>query len=223
NRPGIRVADQAKFHPLAYLGGLAAAIVGGGSTIFEHAEVTEVEPEPMAVKCGNHRIACDYLVIATHVPLMGITGLLSATLFQTKLFPYSSYVVGAKVPKGLIPEASFWDTSNPYFYLRVDAGKEADYVIFGGEDHKTGQEVDTGKCFERLEQTLHEIIPAANVDRRWSGQVIETNDGLPYIGETAERQFVATGYGGNGMTFGTLAGLMARDSALGRENPWRDL
>ena len=53
------------------------------------------------------------------------------------------------------------------------------------------------------------IVPAAHVDPRWSGQVIETNDGLPYIGTIAERQFVATGFSGNGMTFGTLAGMMA--------------
>ena len=58
---------------------------------------------------------------------------------------------------------------------------------------------------------------------RWTGQVIETIDGLPYIGETAERQFVATGFSGNGMTFGTLAGMMARDAVLGRPNPWKEL
>ena len=58
---------------------------------------------------------------------------------------------------------------------------------------------------------------------RWSGQVIETPDGLPYIGETAEHQFAATGFSGNGMTFGTLGGMMAADHVLGRRNPWSDL
>ena len=63
------------------------------------------------------------------------------------------------------------------------------------------------------------MLPSFEITDRWSGQVIETNDGLPYIGETAERQFVATGFAGNGMTFGTLAAMMARDAALGRVEP----
>jgi Rieske Fe-S protein len=168
-------------------------------------------------------VQCEYLVISTHVPLMGKTGLVSATLFQTKIYPYSSYVIGATLPKGRLPEASFWDTSDPYYYLRVDAGKKSDYVIFGGKDHKTGQETDTEERFQELAQTLVEFLPEAKPERRWSGQVIETSDGLPYMGETAKGQFAASGYSGNGMTFGTLAGMMARDAALGRSNPWHQL
>jgi Rieske Fe-S protein len=96
-------------------------------------------------------------------------------------------------------------------------------VIFGGEDHKTGQATDTPACYAALEASLTRLVPDIEVTHRWSGQVIETNDGLPYIGETSAHQFAATGFSGNGMTFGTLAGMMARDAALGRSNPWRDL
>ena len=49
------------------------------------------------------------------------------------------------------------------------------------------------------------------------------SDGLPYIGENAERQFMATGYCGNGITFGTIAAMMARDWTAGRKNPWTKL
>src|SRR5204863_4542825 len=98
-----------------------------------------------------------------------------------------------------------------------------DVVIFGGEDHKTGQAEDTGACFDRLERTLQSMIGGVEVMHRWSGQVIETPDGLPYIGETAARQFAGTGYSGNGMTFGTLTAMMAADRVAGRTNPWSDL
>lgn len=223
NKPGIRFSNQAKFHPLAYLAGLARAIDGDGSAIFEQSEVSEVEAEPLAAVVHGKKIKCDYLVIATHVPLMGKTGLLRATLFQTKLAPYSSYVVGAHLPKGTLSEAMYWDTSNPYYYLRVDRQPKFDYVIFGGADHKTGQKRSTSACFAQVESRLKTIIPGAKVTERWSGQVIETNDGLPFIGETAERQFVATGFAGNGMTFGTLGAMMACDAVLGRENPWQQL
>jgi glycine/D-amino acid oxidase-like deaminating enzyme/nitrite reductase/ring-hydroxylating ferredoxin subunit len=223
NRPGVRFPDQAKFHPLKYLAGLAKAIDGDGCVIHEQTEVDEVQDDPLCVVAGDQRFKADYVVIATHVPLMGKANAVAAALFQTKLYPYSSYVIGAKLPAGLVPEACYWDTSDPYYYLRIEAGKEGDYAIFGGRDHKTGQETDTESRFSALAQRLRELIPSAAIDHRWSGQVIETNDGLPFIGETAEKQFTATGFSGNGMTFGTLAGLMACDAALGKENPWQDL
>ena len=106
----------------------------------------------------------------------------------------------------------------------MDEHPRHDYVILGGEDHKTGQEDRYRRSVsDKLEKLLAAYVPKADVNYRWSGQVIETNDGLPLIGETAERQFVATGYAGNGMTFGTLGAIMACDAALGRKNPWQAL
>ena len=223
NRPGVMFPEQAKFHPLKYVMAVAAAIEGNGCRVFEHAEVAEVQDDPQRVVVDKFELKAEHVVIATHVPLAGKTGTLNATLFQSKLYPYSSYVIGAKLPKRLIPDASFWDTSDPYYYLRVEPGNRNDYAIFGGNDHKTGQDDDTEGRFDRLREKLQAIIPQAKPDRQWSGQVIETNDGLPYIGETAPGQFAATGYAGNGMTFGTIAAAMARDSILGRKNPWQEL
>jgi glycine/D-amino acid oxidase-like deaminating enzyme/nitrite reductase/ring-hydroxylating ferredoxin subunit len=222
-KPGVRFANQAKFHPLKYLAGLLEVVPGTKIQVFESSEVTEVREDPLAVKANGCTVTCDYLIIATHVPLMGKTGQASAALLQTKLAPYSSYALGAKVPRGTLPEALFWDTSDPYYYLRVDRHAGHDYVIFGGEDHKTGQEKDTEARYHKLERILAKHLINSQVDYRWSGQVIETNDGLPLIGETAERQFVATGFAGNGMTFGTLAAMMACEAALGRSNPWQAL
>ena len=221
--PGIRYANQALFNPLKYLSVLARAIPGKGSHIFEHSNADEILEKPLSVKTGGFRIKGRYLVLATHNPLMGTTGTASALFLQTKLFLYTSYALGARIPKGLVPAASFWDTRDPYGYLRVDGRRGYDYAIYGGEDHKTGQVNDTKASYDRLERTLRSFMPQATVDHWWSGQVIATNDGLPLIGETAERQFAATGYAGNGMTFGTLGGMMAADAALGRKNPWSEL
>jgi Rieske Fe-S protein len=154
---------------------------------------------------------------------MGSAGVLGATLFQSKLSLYSTYAIGARIAPGKLPEASFWDTSEPYNYLRVDKYRDFDYAILGGEDHKTGQAEDTAQRFHRLEQRLRRLIPDAEIDHRWSGQVIDTNDGLPFIGELVENQFGATGFAGNGMTFGTLSAMMARDAVLKVKNPWADL
>jgi nitrite reductase/ring-hydroxylating ferredoxin subunit len=154
---------------------------------------------------------------------VGKASLVDATWLQTKLALYTTYAIGGKVPSGTIPQALFWDTGDPYRYLRVDPHKSFDYVILGGEDHKTGQAPSTSARFAALEDGLRDLAAGVRITHRWSAQVIETNDGLPYIGEIAPRQFAATGFSGNGMTFGTLAGMMARDAVLGRPNPWRDL
>src|SRR5436190_9924776 len=225
-RPGICFANQAKFHPLRYLAGLVARIPGDGCHVFENTEAKEFEgggDDLVQVKANGHMITCEAVVIATDVPLTGISNIASASLLQTKLSPYTSYVIGATLPKERVAEASFWDTSEPYYYLRIDAQEKQPYVIFGGLDHKTGQATETESFFEELETMLHRFLPNAKVDRRWSGQVIESHDGLPLIGKTAKRQFVATGYSGNGITFGTLAAMMICDAIRQHKNPWREL
>ncbi len=225
-REGIRFANQAKFHPLMYLAELVTRIPGDGSHVFELTEAGEFDGSDeivVHVSANEHVVTCKQVVIATHVPLMGLSNLASAAVFQTKLAPYTTYVTGAKLPPNSAPEAMFWDTSEPYYYLRVDQQEDGDYAIFGGKDHKTGQATHTSDCFDELEAALHRYLPTAEVDRRWSGQVIESHDGLPLIGQTVERQFVATGFAGNGITFGTLSGMMIRDAIMGLKNPWSDL
>lgn len=225
-REGIRYPNQAKFHPLKFLAGLVTRIPGNGSHVFEETEAAEFDgtsEEVVRVTANKHVISCQQVVIATDVPLTGISNVASAAVFQTKLAPYTSYAIGAKVPRNTAPIATFWDTSQPYYYMRVDQQPIEDYVIFGGLDHKTGQAEKTNDYFMDLEKRLHRFLPTATVDHRWSGQVIESHDGLPLIGQTADRQFVATGFSGNGITFGTLAGMMIRDAIVGRKNPWRDL
>lgn len=222
--PGVRFAQQAKFHPRKYLNGLLTEIQHRGGLIFEHTAMQSVEDgEPMVVQTNRGKVRCRYLVIATHNPLMGKKGALTAGLFQTKLALYTSYVLGARLPPGALPEGLYWDTSDPYEYLRIDEHEDHQYAIFGGEDVKTGQERDAGEVFDKLSRRLQELLPQAAIDRRWLGQVVETDDGMPFIGENEEREFIATGFCGNGFTLGTLSALMARDRFLGRGNPWFSL
>jgi Rieske Fe-S protein len=195
---------------------------GNGSHVFEKSAATEFDAEKRRAKVNGHWIGFDRVIMATNNPLVGLASITSATLFQTKLSLYTSYAIGARVSSETIPEALFWDTREPYDYLRVDRHRGFDYVIYGGEDHKTGQKRKTQKAYTHLLARLKNI-PDAQVDHRWSGQIISTPDGLPYIGENAEHQFIATGFCGNGITFGTISAMMARDWATGRKNPWSDL
>jgi glycine/D-amino acid oxidase-like deaminating enzyme/nitrite reductase/ring-hydroxylating ferredoxin subunit len=239
NVPGIEIDGQARFNPRRYLAALLERVHGGSGHVFEQTNVDDIttaggdnaddaDDAPLSVIAGFHRITCDYVIVATHNPIVGRAGAVSASLLQTKLALYTSYAVSGRVASGSIPDALFWDTSDPYNYLRLDRSPDGDrgsgdVVIYGGADHKTGQAGDTRACFERIETGLKRLVRDVAITHRWSGQVIETNDGLPFIGEMAPKQFAATGFSGNGMTFGTLAAMMASDAALGRSNPWREL
>jgi len=221
--PAVRFANQGKFHPRKYLRSLVEKIPGNGSYVFEKSAATEFDAKKRRAKVNRNWIGFDRVVMATNNPLVGLASVTSATLLQTKLSLYTSYAVGARTPSDTIPEALFWDTKEPYDYLRVDRHRDFDYVIYGGEDHKTGQKRKTKQAYTRLLSRLKRIIPKTREDHCWSGQVICTPDGLPYIGENAERQFIATGFCGNGITFGTVAAMMARDWAKEKKNPWTDL
>jgi glycine/D-amino acid oxidase-like deaminating enzyme/nitrite reductase/ring-hydroxylating ferredoxin subunit len=221
--PGIRFPGQARIHVRRYLAGVAKAFVALGGRIYEHSAAGEFSDEPRGVKVGERTVRFEELVLATHNPLVGLSGAVGATLFQTKLALYTSYVIAGRAPKGAVPDALWFDTRAAYDFLRLDPQRDFDVVIFGGEDHKTGQEENTVGAYRRLEERLQALCPQIQLTHRWSGQVIETPDGLPYIGKSAEHQYAATGFNGNGLTFGTLAGMMISEAILGRKNPWSEL
>ena len=220
DRPGIRFGGQMMFHPLLYLQQLASHAVAAGARIFGDTEVTAFDDKDGSVTAGPVKIRYKHVIIATHVPMQGTCGTTGATLFQSKLAAYSTYAIGARIPAGAVKHMIWSDTADPFHYLRVGELADSDYAILGGEDHRTGVAEDTDALYRKLEQKLEKIVPGAVVTDRWSGQVVETVDCLPYIGDVGDGQFIATGYSGNGMTFGTVAAMMARDFVTGRKNPW---
>ena len=151
-QPGVRFANQARIHPRKYLAGVAEAFVALGGRIFEHSQVEEFCEEPFRLKANGYTVTCDDVVLATHNPLLGFSGIASATLFQTKLALYTSYVIAGRVARGAVPDALWWDTADPYRFLRIEPHPDYDLVIFGGEDHKTGQQPDTDACYRSLER-----------------------------------------------------------------------
>lgn len=236
--PGIRFPNQARIHPRRYLAGVARAFVALGGRIFEHSAAGEFCDEPRSVEVNGRTVRFEDVVLATHNPLVGLSNVAAATLFQTKLALYTSYVIAGRVPHGTLPDGLWFDTGTPYDYLRLDPHRDFDVVIFGGEDYKTGQKADTEEGYRRLEERLTALCPQVELTHRWSGQVIESPDGLPYIGamggmgSSAEHQYAATAFAGNGWTFGTLAALMISEAIAGargvsgeaaRRNPWADL
>lgn len=221
--PGLRFPGQARVRPHLYVRALADQIHGQRCVVYERAPVEAITGPPIALTVGRHTIFAERVVIATHDPLQGLASTLRAALTQSRIALYTSYAVRGRIERGRLPDALFWDLASPYRYLRLDPQRTCDAVILGGADHKTGQVDDPSACYGELADALRALVPGVTIDARWSGQVMESTDGLPFIGESAPGQFSATGYGGNGLTFGTLAGMMAADWVAGIASPWAGL
>jgi glycine/D-amino acid oxidase-like deaminating enzyme/nitrite reductase/ring-hydroxylating ferredoxin subunit len=215
----LKFPNQAQFHPLKFLTGLAERFVRKGGRIFSYAHATEfVEGDPIRVQ-----IEAGYSVVARDVIVAAHTPVNDRIKIHTKQAPYRTYAIATEVPFGYVPRGLYWDTASPYHYVRYQ-GPNA--LIIGGEDHKTGQgEVFKERFQNLLRWTRQKIFKEAVVRLEWSGQILEPNDGVALIGKNPydkHNVYIATGFSGNGMTYGTIAGLLLRDLVLGRENPWAD-
>jgi glycine/D-amino acid oxidase-like deaminating enzyme/nitrite reductase/ring-hydroxylating ferredoxin subunit len=219
----VRFDGQARFHPTAYLAGLAHRIVEGGGKIYENTRVVEVVDGDRGEPCrvltqGGATVTALAVLFATHTPA-------GFTLLHAELEPFRSYVMAVRLRDQLPPDGLFFDTADPYIYTRLQPSERGDLLIVGGKDHPTGHEQETEKCYRELEEYIRERWSVESIAYRWSAQFYEPPDGLPLIGESlsSDRVLVATGYSGTGMMFGTLGGMLLVDRVLGRPNRWADL
>jgi glycine/D-amino acid oxidase-like deaminating enzyme/nitrite reductase/ring-hydroxylating ferredoxin subunit len=225
----LRFPNQARVHIYKYLAAVAQAIKKQGGKICTNSHVDSVEGgEKATVKVGDFTVTADAVVVATNTPINDMFAI------HTKQFPYMTYAIGARVPRGSVADGLYWDTLDFYHYVRLqelepEGGAEEaayDLLIVGGEDHKTGQADDADERHERLAAWTRERFPIEDIEFTWGGQCMETMDGLAFIGRNpmdADNVFVATGDSGMGITHGTIAGMLLADLILGRENPWAEL
>jgi glycine/D-amino acid oxidase-like deaminating enzyme/nitrite reductase/ring-hydroxylating ferredoxin subunit len=248
--PCLVFPNQAQFHPIKYLVGVARCITRDGGLIHTHTSADRIEGGDLGhVYAGRHVVTADSVVVATNSPVN------DRFAIHTKQSGYRTYVIGARIPAGSLPLALYWDTEDPCHYVRLqnapsvvapppyDNAPEDDnpagfdnvsqwdspheILIVGGEDHKVGQADDTQERYGRLESWARRHFPAmGDIEFEWSGQVMNTVDGLAFIGRNpldSPNVFICTGDNGSGMTHGTVAGILLSDLILGRENPWEAL
>ena len=122
-------------------------------------------------------VSCASIVVATNSPVNDWVAI------HTKQAAYRTYVIGLRVPRGSVTKALYWDTSDPFHYVRLQKELKHEVLLVGGEDHKTGQADDAEERFGRLEAWTRERFPmAGETEFRWSGQIMEPVDSLAFIG-----------------------------------------
>jgi len=213
----MSVDCQGKFHPLRYIEALGEEFVRLGGIIAEHTRVTGVTEEKhvLNVETAGKIYVCDKLIYATHVP-PGIN------LIHLRYTPLRSYAMAVTLKNDSYPEHLSYNMYDPYHYYRSQEIDGVKYLIVGGEDHKTGDDTNTEAQFNKLEAHIRKYFDVDEITHRWSSQYYDTTDGLPYIGVLpghSDKFLVATGFGGNGMTYGTLSALVLRSIVFQEENP----
>ena len=228
---GIKFSNQAQFHILLYLKGLADAFIQLGGKIYTQTKAENITKE--GATANGCAVKANHIVVATNTPVN------DWVTMHTKQWPYRTYVIAAKVLKGKLPYALWWDTgdheskwvSQPYHYVRLaEYDDQYDVLIAGGEDHRTGQaddeDIKEEDRYTRLIEWTKKRFPGIeDIAYKWSGQVMEPIDSMAYIGKNPgnDNIYIITGDSGNGMTHGTLGGIIITDIIMERDNPWIDI
>ncbi len=224
SRRSLSFPRQGRLHPRKYLNGLIGAVEGRGGQCFGNTPATHVEESgnSVTVHLENGRsLRAGAALIATNAPITDKVAILA------KQAPYRTYALAGEVPRNTVRDALIWDTEDPYHYVRLQpVDDDRAMLIVGGEDHKAGEARDMDDRLAALEGWARDNFPSMrDVQHRWSGQVYEPADTVPFIGRDAgaERVFIATGDSGQGMTTGVVAGIILRDLVLKRSNPWAEV
>ncbi|MBW3672375.1 MAG: FAD-dependent oxidoreductase [Acidobacteria bacterium] len=220
NAGAIHYPDQAKFHPLEFCYGLISDLRRRGCSLFAGSKVVKVEDgSPCRIELENGgEITARDVIVATNVPVI------DRVLLQTRLYAYRTYAIAVPAAD-TDPQGLFFDTMDPYHYIRTQDTADGRFLIIGGEDHRTGTETETERHFANLHAYTTERFGRREMTHHWSGQVIETPDGLPFAGLNpgAEHVYIATGYEGQGFTMGVTAAGAITNLITGGENPLTEL
>jgi glycine/D-amino acid oxidase-like deaminating enzyme/nitrite reductase/ring-hydroxylating ferredoxin subunit len=213
----VRFDNQAQFHPRKYLLALAERVAGDGSYVFEETRAFDIEDEePCTVRTSRGTIRAKSVVIATHFPYR------DPNIYFAAMSPKRSYVLGCRLG-GPVPEGMYISTGTPHHSIRNNPYDGGEMLMIGGENHKTGQGGDTSERYRRLEEWGRANFDIQSIEFRWSTQDNNTVDRVPYIGKLStgsDHLYVATGFGGWGMTNSHVAAILLTDMIQGRENPW---
>ena len=194
--------DQAQFHPLKFLAGIAA-----GLNIREKTRAFKIEKGRVWTNQGCIRAKA--VIVATHFPILNRRGLYFMKQYQDR-----SYVLALRGARNV--DGMYLDASGQGLSFR----NQGDVLILGGGGHRTGKE---SRGWEPLTVFASAHYPGAREIARWAAQDCMTLDGIPYIGQYSPGTpwlYVATGFNKWGMSSAMVAAMLLRDQLLGTANPY---
>ncbi|MFB7512636.1 FAD-dependent oxidoreductase [Streptomyces sp. NPDC056144] len=222
----VRLRDQLQFHPRRFLLGIADDLVAHGVRLYEHTRVTDLKEGAdcrLTLENGATVHARD-VVLATQFPVRCHTGLL------LRLSLYRELVVAAPVAERHAPDGMYLTHEGGTRSVRtapLDEGRRL--LIVAGESFSPGAD-GVDERLARLESWARDLLPGfaeAPSFHRWAAEDVHTADGLPCIGHEhpdTEHVYVATGFGGWGLSNGVAAARLLTAHLTGAPRPaWTEL
>lgn len=200
----LRFDRQAQFHPMKFVKPLVEKL-----TIYEHSRVMELKED--RIVCENGSVIAKNIVVACHYPFMIKKGFYFMRMHQER-----SYVLAIK-NAGTV-DGVYYGVDKDDISIRSCG----EYILFGGEGHRTGENMDGG-AYARLLKRAKEWYPGCEEVRRWSAQDCMSLDSIPYIGRLLADEnhlYVATGFCKWGMTSSMVAATIIRNQIMNDFNPY---
>lgn len=214
--------NQAVFHPIRYVSGLAEAAEKLGVAIFCHTKAIELEDgDFITVRCENGvKIQAKNVIMATQYPFYDGTG-----FYFTRLYATRDYAVAVEPLKDF-DSGSFKSAGKPSRSIRTHVDDDNKILIAAGEEHFTSRsEEDMAKHHDNLIDFAQNEVGVKRVIAKWSAQDYETPDGVPYIGKLTSHShiYIASGFAAWGMTNGTLSGIIIADMITRGANRYEEV
>ncbi len=224
DRPGAIVSSRSlELDPYAFTSELLADAVNRGARLFAPAEVMW-DDELVQGDIVPLRTAHGPVVRAKHVVVA--TGYKTPACVAEYYGKLHSTWAACTEPIAnldqLWPKRQLiWEWGDAYFYART---RPDNSVVFGGADRpfKSGtlRELLIEPTTKSLVETLRALVPGIEpkVRNAWCGTFGVTKDTMPYIGSLPDadpRVMYVLGFGGNGVTFSTIAAEVACERITG--------
>jgi glycine/D-amino acid oxidase-like deaminating enzyme/nitrite reductase/ring-hydroxylating ferredoxin subunit len=213
----VRFSDQAQFHPVKYVAGLARTLPGDGCHVFENSRVIDWEPARVATEHGS--VSAEHVIMATHLPLGQVGG------FYASAYPYAEPVIAGPITR--VPGGMYVNVEEPGRSIRTHVAPDGTvYGIAAGSHFKPGYGEDEQKSLADLEDWFIQHFAAGPITHRWVNEDYTPMDGAPFAGWSShlgKPYLVATGFRAWGITNGTAAAMLLADLAAGEDNHWLDL
>ena len=222
-KAALEFYKQGQFNPKKYIDGLAKVVKELGVEIYDNTPIVDVNVgEICEVKsANNHTIKTKNLIIASSNAWYD--GLM---LYFSKEEASRSYLICSELKENIL-EGNFINVEEPTITFRThkdDNGK--DFLIIGGQDHKTGKCDNEKQSFDKINKLAKERFKIGDIISYWSAQDYVSFDSIPYIGRVNKKQnniYIVTGTSKWGLSNGSVGAMVIKDLITKNSSKYEEL
>lgn len=217
-RAAVKFSGQAKFNAAKYAKGLARAVHGKGSYVFEDSNVSSIRdgsPARVATKDGLVEARC--IVVATNVPTFPLMARGGYCILE---YPTTSYLIAGRLKKKL--SGMYISPDESHFSIMPFVKDKDKMLLIGGNDHIRGLGRPDNR-YRQIADYAEKYFALEKIDYKWSAWDYIAYDYIPLVGKVypwSKNLFIATAFKKWGLTGTTVAAMILHDQIFGRHNPW---